>query len=387
MNRRLYCFLISICLLSLQVGNAQNPAEISIEKVIEIKEVVPLQDSSAVSENGSPFAGASLTATPSPPVRGNPITFDLKIPNHSSEVRELSISGDLGVAAMFLEASDGVKPEESSAAQESCKLISPILSLPPRSLGLITVKGIMRDDNAGWLSASFNIREWRETEGVHVNVFVEPQWPPAKRKWLIILALSLASLLIAFYFSYPLLAFLWHHAPSTTQPLKYRFGAFLLFVLALALVYAIPFMIWEDYRFYSTFKKSECKITDRMLLRTQSQSSDRSSRSSRRKPSPTYFQPLFAVYLSTPDGMVPSVLGDRPLNSETLSEYSKAVDRLSRFSIGKSYPCWYDPKNTRKVTFSRSLDFSLYIIGVGGMLCFNIAWRIVKRYGSSRRVK
>lgn len=131
-----------------------------------------------------------------------------------------------------------------------------------------------------------------------------------------------------------------------------------------AALLGIGFVVHNDIRMFTSYQETQALVTDKTSRSFVSQSSSKSGKHS------THYYPCLAVAYDTDGDRVVST-GTPTRGSFHSTNESKAQAVLSRYVIGKSYPCWYDPRSPADFVMRRTLSWGWYLLGLAPIL---IAW-------------
>lgn len=144
------------------------------------------------------------------------------------------------------------------------------------------------------------------------------------------------------------------------------------FVLLLAFMFFLGFIVLEDIRMFVSYEKTTGTILDKNIKATSSSTFSYPSPSKSSQRRNYYYDPMVAVrYLAGGEEVIAA--GSIARGSLLSSREKSALKKLARYKLGESYPCWYDPEDPQKVVFSRSLSWGWYLLGIFPMLVFVIS--------------
>ena len=145
-------------------------------------------------------------------------------------------------------------------------------------------------------------------------------------------------------------------------------GIFVLVAVALVIFFVSSISQVQGYQ------AGQCTITAKQLLqRKQEQKEVYSSNGTThtRTTTTTVYQPDFQFMVQTADGRRYAARGYDALESAS-SDRAGQQAIVDQFSVGKTYPCWYDPARPAQAVLTRQFNRVLFIIPgifffVGGM--------------------
>lgn len=353
---------VALCLSALVEAAPAQP--VTQQTANDVQEVMRLDQRTDPHPRGSsPFAGATLNVEPNPPIYGRAVELMLVVPNRDVRPRQLLVTADLQ-GVLFVSGSDGAHvPGGDTIARSSSTIRWPVLVLPPRSRGTLRVRGVMRSElmqlTASFIVAGGSWRDREEFEAVAATIQVEPRsqerqvTPAAWARWI---ALMLSGPLVAGLLALPAVRFMWRRRrpkpPRTRSP--YGAGIFVTLLIASLLGSYVSIAAYHDVRLYAFFRKTTCRVTDRILHGQTVRSSAGTS--------PTMFRPVVALLVSTETGVVPAVSGDGDAGRTHLEDYADARAKALGYEPGRSYNCWYLPEDPSDVVLRRSIDWSTLLV-------------------------
>jgi flagellar basal body-associated protein FliL len=145
-------------------------------------------------------------------------------------------------------------------------------------------------------------------------------------------------------------------------------GIFVLVAVALVIYFVSSFSQLQGYQ------AGQCTITAKQLLqRKQEQKEVYSSNGTThtRTTTTTVYQPDFQFMVQTADGRRYAARGYDAFESASSDRASQQAI-VDQYSVGKTYPCWYDPARPAQAVLTRQFNRVLLIIPgvfffVGGM--------------------
>lgn len=122
--------------------------------------------------------------------------------------------------------------------------------------------------------------------------------------------------------------------------------------VGLALVlFAYVAYLGPESRVYREFQETTCTIVDKRLIALQ----DRNG---------TVYRPEFHIRFQVA-GQTYDVLTYN-ITGETTSGRAQKEEILSRYEVGRNYPCWYDPADPQQAVLVRGYStFGLILAGLG----------------------
>ncbi|HBI15415.1 MAG TPA: hypothetical protein DDY20_07880 [Desulfobulbaceae bacterium] len=150
---------------------------------------------------------------------------------------------------------------------------------------------------------------------------------------------------------------------------KFLFAMSFAFVCTLGVFHLMCVIALEDIRRFVAYEKVSCTILDTQIASHESSSSSRGGGPGPRSPSTTtvYNDPLVAVRYLAEGGEIIAVGSPRP--TAMLSPLAKyALRELARYERGKSYPCWYDPREPESFVLARGVSWGWYLLGAGPLI-------------------
>ncbi len=145
-------------------------------------------------------------------------------------------------------------------------------------------------------------------------------------------------------------------------------GIMLLVSLALAVYFVGVFSQLQGYQ------GGQCTITAKQLLQRQEEQKEVYSSNGTthtRTTTTTVYQPDFQFMVQTADGRRYAARGYDALESAS-SDRAGQQAIVDQYTVGKTYPCWYDPARPAQAVLTRQFNRVLFIIPgifffVGGM--------------------
>jgi hypothetical protein len=131
------------------------------------------------------------------------------------------------------------------------------------------------------------------------------------------------------------------------------------FVVLVGVAHMLVWTVTEDYRRLNVFPQAECIILDKTITigKIQARSGQTQSRSSR------YNEPVVAVRYRLDDAEM-TVAGPPKITSISSPLQRFALRQLARFEIGRSYPCWVDPRDPHVFFLIRGISWGWYLLVV-----------------------
>ena len=145
-------------------------------------------------------------------------------------------------------------------------------------------------------------------------------------------------------------------------------GIFVLVAVALVIYFVSIFSQLQGYQ------AGQCTIMAKQLLQRQEEQKEVSSsngRSHTRTTTTTVYQPDFQFMVQTADGRRYAARGYDAFESASSDRASQQAI-VDQYSVGKTYPCWYNPAMPAQAVLTRQFNWFLFIIPgvfffVGGM--------------------
>jgi hypothetical protein len=146
------------------------------------------------------------------------------------------------------------------------------------------------------------------------------------------------------------------------------------FVMLVGVAHLMSYLVVEDYRRLYSYRQSECTVLDKgisahvMKARTgQTQSRDTQ-----------ISEPMVAVRYSL-DEMEHVAAGPPEITSMRSPSEKTALRQLSRFEIGRTYPCWIDPRDPSVFYLIRGISWGWYLLCTGPVILLGFLGRYLWR--------
>jgi len=145
-------------------------------------------------------------------------------------------------------------------------------------------------------------------------------------------------------------------------------GIFVLVAVALVIYFVSIFSQLQGYQ------AGQCTITAKQLLQRQKEQKEVSSSNGTthtHTTTTTVYQPDFQFTVQTTDGRRYAARGYDAFESAS-SDRANQQAIVDQYTVGKTYPCWYNPARPAQAVLTRQFNWVLFIIPgvfffVGGM--------------------
>ncbi len=146
-------------------------------------------------------------------------------------------------------------------------------------------------------------------------------------------------------------------------------GLFLLIAIGLSLFFVYSYSQLQSYT------AGQCTITAKQLLQQTQQQSETHTRSNgstyTTTTTITTYAPDFQFTVHTANGRIYSAHGYDQLNTSSSDQFSEQAI-VDQFTVGQTYPCWYNHAHPSQAVLTRQFDwFLLFIPGlfffIGGL--------------------
>ena len=322
--------------------------------------------------NGSLLQPSAISVNPDPMEYGDQAELQIRLSNDSDTDRVIKVEATLETDVLFVDASHDGKIMNPYQAQQTQKIGWPLLALPARGSGVLTLNIITRDTwDAGELSVDVrarNVLNYAEEEPFFLH-FQLPFPEPADAGF------SAGNFLAALVIPLPIaiLVVAWRYL-GQTHPVTRGIGRLVagLWSVGFALfVYSDATNLVRPY----TFEKTGARILDRRYYveSTTSDSGAGGGASRSRRSTTTYYRvPIVAARYTTPSG-------------EVVSAGSPGAYDFRELKLGAVVPCWYDPENPNTFVLTRGVSFFTIIwIGILSISSLVLAWVALRRRGLTR---
>jgi hypothetical protein len=330
------------------------------------------QEQPAAEANGkeTPFAGSQLIASPDKVHEGETIAYTLTVRDSECEAPEqIEVIFRLPGPVMFASSSPPMVFSEEYHRELTWEgEISPGQDL----VFTITLVTLPDSASSGILLADANIRGHGERHWLQRETRIDAKFRPilyvlpngigiGKVEFVLLGYLVGAPLLILLIPTVILRREKRRRAfkpESEKQAEKiFLFGMSIFFVSSLGIAHLMGSIARDDIRRFVAYEKSSCSLLDTRIVQKKGSSS-----------STTMFnEPLVAVrYLA---GGREIIAAGPPRPTAMLSPLDKyALRELAQYERGKSYPCWYDPREPATFVLARGISLGWYLLGAAPML-------------------
>lgn len=154
------------------------------------------------------------------------------------------------------------------------------------------------------------------------------------------------------------------------------------FVVLIGIAHLMVYLVMEDYRRLYGYRQSECTVLDKALTThaMKSRPGQTQSRDSQ------IGEPMVAVRYRLDD--IEHVAAGPPEITSMRSPGDKsALRQLARFEIGRSYPCWIDPRDSTGFYLIPGISWGWYLLCAGPLILFYFLarhlWRLTNSCNTS----
>jgi hypothetical protein len=140
------------------------------------------------------------------------------------------------------------------------------------------------------------------------------------------------------------------------------------FLACLAIMLFFSYLVFEDIRKFSSYEKTTCIIVDKKLSWSSGSSGKTKSR---------IYDPLVSVRYEAKGNEI--VSAGSIVKGTFSGRESSAEKKIAQYDLGRSYPCWFDPEDTREFLLERGLSWGWYLLCLGPLILFGIATRYLLR--------
>jgi hypothetical protein len=140
------------------------------------------------------------------------------------------------------------------------------------------------------------------------------------------------------------------------------FGGILVLVFICLLIYGVI-----DVVHLQGYQAGSCTITAKRLLQQEGQETIQTSDNTSMTTTVTGYTPDFQFTVQTADGGRYAVRED-DLGETSDSDRGSQQAILDQYTVGKTYPCWYDPANPTQAVLKRQIDWAVFF--VSGLFLF-----------------
>ncbi len=139
-----------------------------------------------------------------------------------------------------------------------------------------------------------------------------------------------------------------------------RFGQLMVSALSVFFVACIPFVLFfasmfaEDVRRFVSYERTTCTLLDKKIGHSMGSTGRMKS---------SIFGPLVSVRYAARGKKIVSA-GSPAVSGLSSKKLDSAEKRLARYELGKSYPCWFDPKDPQEFVLTRSPSWGWYLLSV-----------------------
>lgn len=147
------------------------------------------------------------------------------------------------------------------------------------------------------------------------------------------------------------LLFSWRGGPGVFILLG---GVFVLVALIMVVIFANTASQLQRYQ------AGSCTITAKQLLQEEQQETH-SSNGHRYTTLETVYRPDFQFFVHTANGLSYKAEGYDALGTSS-SDQSSQQAIVDQYTVGQSYPCWYNPTNPTQAVLTRQFDWFIFLI-------------------------
>ena len=159
-----------------------------------------------------------------------------------------------------------------------------------------------------------------------------------------------------------------------------KFEGFFLYVLSFAFValvgiaHLMSYLVVEDYRRLYAYRQSECTVLDKRISEhvMKARAGQTQSRDTQ------ISEPMVAVRYSL-DEMEHMAAGPPEVTSMRSPSKKTALRQLARFEIGRTYPCWIDPRHPAAFYLIRGISWGWYLLCTGPVILLFFLARYLRR--------
>ncbi|MCA9735766.1 MAG: ankyrin repeat domain-containing protein [Deferribacteres bacterium] len=313
-------------------------------------------------DSTSSLTPAKISVNPDPLKHGDLAELKIRLTNDTDTKRVVRVEATLNSEALFVGTSHNGKIINPYQAQLDQKIDWPLLALPARSSGFLTMRIFVRDAwDTGDLSVDVrarNVLTYSEEEDLFLNL----SQPLSESEYV---DGTVASLFLIF--SFPLLIMIWAgswHFLGRKHPFTRVAGRLNAGIFSLLFALITYTLIMETVHLYTNYDKSEAVILDRRFyLKSVTTSGSRTSRST----TTIHQMPIIAARYATPEG-------------DVISSAAASFQFFRENKLGAIVPCWYDRDDPYKLIISREISFlTILAIGLSTSGFLVLAWLAFRR--------
>ena len=301
------------------------------------------------------FTQSELTADPREPLEGDVVTFTARVLNSGDEESGATqVELTFPTEGFFLD----VANLDGASIDRDARRLHANLTLPPGGEHRFTFRMLVPRD-AGGKVLSPMLRVVNHFKGadsyIHASVDVGTRLSSGGVEIAGVRILPAGLATVAVLALFPLLKLVFR-GPGTMGPV-------------VALVFAIGFwtffaaMAQRDWRSLTAWRETSCRIADVRLDASTSTTTSRTSAGTTRTSTSTSYAPLLALEYSV-DGQTRYSSGFDTGSRLRVAGLGGAVEEASRWPIGNTVPCWYDPAHAEDVVvipgFGGAYFFALF---------------------------
>ncbi len=140
------------------------------------------------------------------------------------------------------------------------------------------------------------------------------------------------------------------------------------FLACIPVLLFLAFLVLEDIRKFSAYENATCIIVDKKLNWSSGSSGKTESR---------IYDPLVSVRYEAKGNEI--VSAGSIVKGTFSGRESSTEKKIAQYDLGRSYPCWFDPEDTREFLLERGLSWGWYLLCLGPLILFWIATRYLLR--------
>ena len=284
-------------------------------------------------------------------------TLLIRIANTYSEELRLSVEADIGVAAMFVDASHGGRFEEPDEAGMDRTIVWDQLVLPPGGVGQLSLKLLARGSDSGLLTVSVRATDFRndfDHYGSYSGELVSADGSGGG---------SLVGFLLFMLIPFSLIGFVVLKSKYPDSAFTDVFGRFAAAVGAFFTGAICLSTFTTEMKEWTEYVQTQCEVLDRRVFLSSSSSSDSGPTS----------VPQIGVRYATEAG-------------EQISEGSVgSTEDLDRIALGAVIDCWYDPEYPDYFVVDAKLSIGWLIFSsIFGLIALGFGYLVVRPWNPKR---
>ena len=312
-------------------------------------------------ENESLVPPSAISVNPDPMAYGDLAELQIRLSNDSDTDRVIKVEAMLDTDVLFVETSHDGKIINPYQPQLTQKIGWPLLALPARGSGVLSMNIITRDrwdaSEASVDVRARNVLNHAEEEPFFLHFQLPLPEPPAYTGF------SVGNFLAALVIPLPIaiLVGTWRYL-GKKHPATRGVGRFVAGMWSVGFALFVYSDVTNLMRPYTDFEATEARILDRRYYLESTTTSVGSTGRSRSYTTTISPVPIMAVRYPT-------------LGGEVISTGSPGSYDFRELKLGAVVPCWYDPEHPNKFVLSRGIGFfNIIWIGILSIGSLVLAW-------------